>query len=86
MVQVKNKIADVIHDSTIHPLEKLAQLTVGYSGSDLKDVVHHGMPEIFGTDKMTEATLLSGLAKVGSLPSVLALGQCVVMCVSRMLM
>lgn len=64
-MQVKHKIADVIHDSKMHPLEKLAELTEGYSGSDLKDVVHHGSPEIWGTlAKVTEATLLSGLTKV----------------------
>jgi hypothetical protein len=57
----------VICNPLVHPLEKLARLTVGYSGSDLKDVVHHGMPDIFGTEKVTEITLLTGLAQV--LPS-----------------
>jgi hypothetical protein len=54
----------VVNDGSLPPLTKLALLTEGYSGSDLKDVVHHGMPEIFGTDKITEATLLAGLSKV----------------------
>ena len=64
MQVTKEEMTAVIRNSSIHPLDKLAQLTVGYSGSDLKDVVTHGMPELEGTGKVTVATLLSGLAKV----------------------
>lgn len=66
----KKSIADVLKDPAMHPLEKLAALTVGYAGSDLKDVVSHGMPEIYGTGKVTVETLLSGLTKVGTLHAV----------------
>lgn len=63
-MQVRHSIESLVYDMSLHPLDKLAKLTKGYSGSDLKDVVFHGMPELEEYAKVDETTLLTGLSKV----------------------
>lgn len=57
-------VQDILSSPCMPPLERLARLTHGYAGSDIRDVVHHGTPQDEEMDKITYESLLQGLTKV----------------------
>ena len=61
-------VEDILSQHFVHPLERLAMLTAGYAGSDIRDVVHHGLPQDDLAPMVTFDSLLGGLAKVCGLP------------------
>lgn len=65
-------VEDILSQHFVHPLERLAMLTVGYAGSDIRDVVHHGLPQDDLAPMVTFDSLLGGLAKVCGLPGACA--------------
>lgn len=74
---VQVPIQEILANPFLPPLERLARLTPGYAGSDIRDVVHHGTPQDDNMDRITYESLLLGLSKVRStLTSAATPGRC----------
>lgn len=57
-------VQEILAHPFLSPLERLARLTPGYAGSDIRDVVHHGTPQDEHMERITYESLLLGLSKV----------------------